>query len=595
MWFKIVGSVAGILVVALIAIAAAVYYGYVTLPWLSTTPEQSARYYPDDVVFYTYMTLNPGGKQTRDMVNIFSRLMDMCAIRDLEDDMEDDLDDETGIEFDDIGDWVGWEISMALMEAGRGGEIEAAGTVDVRDRSLANEFVEDLIDYMEDENYSDYDKDSYHDFDVWIDQNDKQQLAFALSDNLMVAATTEDSLEDVLDRISGDINRTLANDENFQEARAALPNRRFASMYVSYDNLLDYLEDTSEAGIFYEGGGCGEQFFQTPDWIAGSAGWVDRGLIFDVVSPTVGDAWPDSPELIDVSKVLSVDTLGFIAVSFNPDMDVWRDALQECKLSDVLGDSQYMSEEVESFTTDLVSEIESLGRVSSSDSPPELDIDSSLDEALDMGLWAADQLIGIDVEKELLDHLRGDLIVAVNDFDIRAVEERPERNPVEGVIMLSYHPDRETELQKTTNEIVSLLEDEFDLDFDRTYVGTDSSARILEVPDTDYAFGYVLHDGFLTIGTTEDVLESTVSIRDDDKLSSVSEYNRAVRHLPDNRDMLGYVDLQKAIDMARDFDQYDTIDRDVFDALEDSLSVLVFSSSLNGEHSRFTMVLTMFP
>ena len=130
MRLKIVGSVVGILVVALAAFALAIYYGHIMLPWISTTPEQSARYYPDDVVFYTYLTLNPGGKQTRDMVDIFSRLMDMRAVRDLEEDIEDGIDDATGIEFEDIGDWMGWEISMALMEVSRGGEIEAAGTVD---------------------------------------------------------------------------------------------------------------------------------------------------------------------------------------------------------------------------------------------------------------------------------------------------------------------------------------------------------------------------------------------------------------------------------------------------------------------------------
>ena len=594
MRLTIFGLIVGILVVALVAFVAAVYFGYITLPPPSTTPEQSARYYPDDVVFYTYVTLNPGGKQTRDMADIFSRMMDMRAIRDLEEDMEDDLDDATGIEFEDIEGWIGWEISIALIDVGRNGEVEAAGTVDVRDHSLAEKFVEDLVEYLEDENYANYDRDSYEDFDVWIDQNNEQQLAFALSDNLLVAATTDDSLEDVLDRINGERNRTLASDESFQEARSALPNRRFASMYLSYDNLIDLIEDTSEAAILYEGGGCGEQFFQTPDWIAGSAAWVERGMVLDMVSPAIGDAWPEAPQLTDVSKALPDDTLGFIAASFNPDLDTWRDALSQCKISDLVGDSGFLSDEIAVVRADWVWQVESISRASRPRPAPDIDIDSTLDDILDFGLWSADHVTGVDIENDFINHLRGDLILAVNEFDIQAVTDRPDQNPVEAVLMLSYHPDREEELRETADEFISLLEDEFDLDFNSTsFGGGEATARVLDI-GTDYTPGYVLHDGFFTIGTTKYTLEAVATLQENGSLSSDSEYRRLIQHLPDDPDMLGYIDLRKVIDMAQSFDD-SAIDRDVYDALEESLSALAFSSSLDGEYSRFTMAITLFP
>ena len=583
----------GAIVVGLVAFVASVYFGYFTLPGPSTPPEKSARYYPDDVVFYTYMTLNPGGRQTRDMADIFSRLMDMRAIRDLEEDMADDLDDATGIEFEDIGDWVGWEISMALMEVSRDGEIKAAGTVGVRDRSLANQFVEDLVDYLEDENYADYGRDSYEDFDVWIDQN-SDELALALSDNLLVVATTEDSLEDVLDRVGGNTIQTLSANENFQDAKAALPDRRFASMYLSYDNLIDFIEDTSEAGIFYEGGGCADQFFQTPDWLAASVGWVERGLVLDIVSPAIGDAWPEAPELTDVSKALPDDTLGFIAASFNPDLDTWRDALSQCKISDLVGDSGFLSDEIAAMRADWVWQVESISRASRPRPAPDLDIDSTLDDILDFGLWSADHITGVDIENDFINHLRGDLILAVNEFDIQAVTDRPDQNPVEAVLMLSYHPDQEEHLRETADEFISLLEDEFDLDFDSASLGGgEATARVLDI-GTDYTPGYVLHDGFFTIGTTKHTLEAIATLQEDGSLSSDSEYRRVIQHLPDDPDILGYIDLRKVIDMAQSFDD-SAIDRDVYDALEKSLSALAFSSSLKGEYSRFTLALTLFP
>ena len=505
---KVVGSVFVILIVALVVFVAAVYFGYITLPPPSTTPEQSARYYPDDVVFYTYMTLNPGGKQTRDMADIFSRLMDMRAIRNLEEDLEDNLDDTTGIEFEDIGDWVGWELSLSLVEVRNDRDVEFAATVDVRDRSLAKEFVEDLVDYLEDERYANYDRDSYEDFDVWVDEND-YQFSFALSDGLLVAATAEDILEDMLDRIGGKDTRTLADDENFQEARAALPNRRFMSTYLSYDNLLEYI--VSEVHIFHTAEGCAEHFLQLPDWIAGSVGWVERGLVLDIVSPAIEDARPDSSELTDVSKVLPDDTLGFVATSFNPDLDAWRDYLSQCRISDIIG---IYPDEIANLRADLVAQVESVGRGDSSRSAPELDIDSTLDAALDFGLWSADHVTGIDIENDFINHLRGDVILAVNEFDVRAVADRPDQNPVEVALMLSYHPDREEELRETADEFISLLEDEFHLDFDSSSIGGgEVTARILDI-GTDYTPGYMLHDGFFTIGTTKYTLEAIATLQE---------------------------------------------------------------------------------
>ena len=139
-----------------------------------------------------------------------------------------------------------------------------------------------------------------------------------------------------------------------------------------------------------------------------------------------------------------------------------------------------------------------------------------------------------------------------------------------------------------------MLEDEFDLDFDSASLGGgEATARVLDI-GTDYTPGYVLHDGFFTIGTTKHTLEAIATLQEDGSLSSDSEYRRVIQHLPDDPDILGYIDLRKVIDMAQSFDD-SAIDRDVYDALEKSLSALAFSSSLKGEYSRFTLALTLFP
>ena len=50
MLVKLIGIVLGVVVLAVIGVGSAVYFGIVSVPWSSAPPEHSARYYPDDVM-----------------------------------------------------------------------------------------------------------------------------------------------------------------------------------------------------------------------------------------------------------------------------------------------------------------------------------------------------------------------------------------------------------------------------------------------------------------------------------------------------------------------------------------------------------------
>ena len=77
---------------------------------------------------------------------------------------------------------------------------------------------------------------------------------------------------------------------------------------------------------------------QAPDWVAGSAAWVERGIMMEVVTPTVSTFGLATVELQDPARLLPVDTLGFMAGAFDPDVDHWRTALREHVLLDLLPD-----------------------------------------------------------------------------------------------------------------------------------------------------------------------------------------------------------------------------------------------------------------
>ena len=64
----------------------------------------------------------------------------------------------------------------------------------------------------------------------------------AFDRDLLMFATTEDALEYVRDRVACEQSRGL-DLQAFVEARAALPDRRFASGYVDHRQVSDVLGD----------------------------------------------------------------------------------------------------------------------------------------------------------------------------------------------------------------------------------------------------------------------------------------------------------------------------------------------------------------
>ena len=581
----------------------AVYLGFFAIPFISNPPEHSARYYPDDVLAYSWMTLNPGGGQRRLMTDMFERLTDISTVREWQEELEDALEDEFDVEPEDLGAWLGTEMSIAVMDFdSRDGTADIAGTVDVRDRKAAEDFVDIVLDRLEEDSGLDFERDDYGDFDIWVDESGRNdfELSLALSEDLLVVASAEHILKTVLDRVSGKQNRTLASDEAFQEARAALPKRRFMTAYVDYENLLDAIEDAAgveldELGTANGQTACGDLLTSTPSWVVMSLGAFERGIVAEVASPLTSSGWPTAPELPNAAELLPSDALGFATVSFNPVVEEWRETLRECGMADLYGDDLW-EEALESIPPDTqldwFEEVNRSAREESAQPWPEpLGRDATLADALDIGLWAGSTLAGFDIEADLLNHLRGTAIASV--LHVPSDLERP----LDAVVMLSYRPRNAEELDAAFTEIASWLEDEFDLDFDSANVGAERNARILDPRDLDdigYDPGYVLHDGFLTFGTTERAIEAVVSRQQGEGESLVAdgEYRRAIGHLPGNRDMLAYVSLQGVVALVSDAG---SIDRRTEDILNETLGAIAMSTSSNASVSRATLAFTFFP
>ena len=330
-------------------------------------------------IFRPTLWLTPGRRwcrlvgQLEEFRDIWERLDDSRAFRDVVDTVQEEFEDETGIDFETgVMSWIGPEIAVGLLEADwRREEWVVAGMVGVRNGGAAEEFFRDWLAYMEDEQYTEFHDETYEGFDIVVSRDGLQ--AYALTDDWLVFATSERGLEDILARIAGDEEDSLASNEHFMEARSQLPDRRFASLYFSPVEARDLLED-----IAAEAFGSRELVrveWGVVDWIATSAGVVEGSIVLEVASP-IGIEYPlELADLNDPSSLLSDDTLGFVAMTFDSDVDHWRDAMRHYEIGEFLSPDEIdeLSEVVGEFTDNY----ESLNRV-------RLDEDDGLDVLLDL-------------------------------------------------------------------------------------------------------------------------------------------------------------------------------------------------------------------
>ena len=149
---------------------------------------------------------------------------------------------------------------------------------------------------------------------------------------------------------------------------------------------------------------------------------------------------------------------------------------------------------------------------------PELDADATLADALDLALWLVHDVTGIDLEADFFDHLSGQAILAVRDFDFDAVADDPAANAIDVMAMMSYREGAGDGLADTMDKVANLLRDHVGLAGSSVDVGADGDATVFDLgllgalvgAPIGYRPGYVLHDRYLTLGTTENALEIVV-------------------------------------------------------------------------------------
>lgn len=595
--FAVVGS---LLILATMAIAIAIYFKVIPVPMslLGTfipnrQPEFSARYYPPDTAAYAWMTLAPAGRQMEYMNEIWELLHESEVFVRALDGWKEGLDDETGIHFDeDVATWIGPELSVGLMDTDEETDAPvAAALIGIRDRDRAANFMELWTSYAADEWETTFHAGTFQGNPTWISVDVDQ--AYSLTDGWLVFATNEATLEEMIARVEGGGEGSLAETMTFQEARMALAEDRFASLYLDTERaagIAEQLEGEWAPVV------PGVSFLvshptQATEWVGVTATWVERGLVVSSVSPSGPAEKTVVADLEAPARLVPHDTLALVAASFDPDLDHWRMALADQPLSALTpGDGTGES-------------AGSLPPEPAAGGEPVPEHEQTLAELLDDALALVNEATGIDLEADFFDHLAGTAILAVRDFDLEAVRSDPIANPVDAVAMLAYKRDRRDQLDATMGHLANLARSEAGLTAESVDVGGESPATVFDLAPlepliggpTEYRPGYVLHDRYLTLGTTDRALIAAVALQNGQgqSLSSDAEYQRAAQFLPAAQQVTGYLNARRILSQLGDPDPDD--EAGLLEALRDATGVVAFGSSIDEDYSRGVAVITLFP
>ena len=564
-----------IVLLLMLALAVALFWRYVVFGGVRGEPEASAARYPADTVAYGWLSLAPGGSQQDRMREFQRRLSEHPGYADLKRDIEENMDK---IDIESLGDWIGPNLSFGFLGAGekRHGPMEYALTIDVRDREAALRFALDIIDANE-ERGSDYQRETLGDFVMW-DDIEGDGGAYALSDDLLVYASTGDALyrvarlaaaEDAEERES------LWDSDKFQSARERHLPERFASFYM--DNAL--LLETMKTELSRQGRTVAmEEFWSdgTAEWSGASARWREEGIETLLIAPyeEEGLAKHLEPRMLEegFAERLPRDAVFALGLGFDPSPDNLRSGLSEVELAPIFGIASY----------GVVPE------VLNGDNPFE---DYSLDEGelsgvknaaqlFDLALLTAGLVTGLDVERDFIAHLEGNLVIGARDYD----------DPPSLGFALSYRQESEDAMQDSLAEALNAAQ-LYGLGPARVKRFSGAQARLVDV-SPDLTVGAAVNEGWLTVAAGEDWLRDLMAAGagDGENLKSNSRYAAVSEALPIPRHFEMFVDVHE---LALNWQRLDASPH--AELYGDALGGLLARDDGNEDFWRMRLVLTFWP
>ncbi len=486
----IIGGLAGLAVVAILVIGA-----IFLLPQLFGGKKNViASVMPQDTSLLVELNaMNLANEDANRVARAFEDLLDENNVDFNADDpvslleqIDQDLDEASGLTIEeDVLPWIGTNMGIGLVdmdvEAIDQGEVpQLIFATTIRDTELADQFIEDLIDAIEDESGNDVKDDEYKGVIVYEVESDfeDEQLAFGRSDEIFFFTANMNALEDAIDAQQGD---NLADVAEYKDTIAELPGDRAITFYLSGEALEDSFKAAEDSGDL-EG--------------------LNADMIKDLGLTGVGMSGMVTPEGIRMDFVGNYESL-------TEAQQAVMDA-QTAKIvtADFLPESTFVF--IVGQRLDLVwqNALDALDQAGVSE--------DDLDEAMDM----FDDMFGFNPNDDLMPLLDGEYSMAVIDSD-------------EGVIANEFNTDLGAVLMMGSSsgeELVGLAED-FTGGLEDQELNVDDSANddvtIYEVEDPggEMIGAYGVSEDYLILSTSGESIENLFagesSLADSDKYQNV--------------------------------------------------------------------------
>ena len=550
--------------------------------------EHSARFYPEDTFLYAYATLYPKGSQRKNMEDLWERFNENRTFRKEVEDAREEWEEETGINLEeDIRPWLGPDLSAGIVRFDNNDRPISVATVSVLDRQSAEIFLDQLTDYLEDSSGASFVGGTYQNYPTWTDE--VSGYGYALTDDLLIAAFAEeelqDTLEEMLELATQESGPNLVGTQRFQEAMNELPRRRFASAYM---NIWDYHHLVTNYPDFEE---LLPEDFTDEDifpWASVAFQWEQRAVRTTTILQTRDSI--QYPDLTRPSERLPENTMAYLAVPDDYDMDQWRELWEQYPVPQDYASINPLNQL--DFNPIPLLRTSGIGST-------EIEADQYMDELLDQALNGFEDFTGVDLETEVLDFLGPDTIMAIEAFDIEEFGDNPDENPLNITVSIGHDEGREADLEASLREIANSLEEKVNIDQDPVNVGADSPARVIDLSDSiipirAFTPGYVLHDRYLTFATTEEALENIVSVQKGEApaLRSNREYQRAMDLLPRRREAEAWIDLNTIV---KSVDPGENLTRNEYRLITTATGTAAASNHKDGDKEVIVVVMTFFP
>ena len=543
---------AAVLVLAAIVAGGAFFFYF---RFLSLPGEATAEFIPSDAPVYLSINLRPGIGQIRSARD-FLGLLQTEAFLERRDLILDDLEREIGFHpIDNVSPWLGTSISFALLNTDPDAP-EWVLLAHSKDREAALDFADTLVESLTENQGADYDGREYRGARLWESADDDMPAVGVTEEYLLIASSTG-----ALEKMAGNLESTpstpLAKNADFMAARQSAASDRVVFLYVRTGEILDALGLGYAPFSEYIGPGpvISNVLGNTPQFIAASASFVDRGFRVDFAAETPPEVLVMDPsDRLESAKALPADTL--VLLSTLEFQERWKRLRQS--------------------------------------------LDGEGSDAFANWMESVREDTGIDVESDLIAPLSGEVALALlpSDFTLGAMSGQFLSGPIRALLLLGVEDPQK--MGETLDKLTRKLEDE-GLQAVRTPLG-DREAVIWDLVDlggplSDYRPGYVVTDEWAVVGSTFDGLEDfhhAVS-GNTDRLESDPEFSRLRKMTPSPALGLTYFNLAGILEMiegALTDDALYSYQEEILPLVE-HLSAILGAGSITEEEVRITFVLSL--